>query len=342
MKHLFSILILLLNLNLTAQDTTRIYLDAEFSKIKAKKASYVQKLWAGPQGLWHSEIRDVFGTLKEKGFYTLENKNYVKHGAFEAYDFYGALHETGNYVDDVRVGTWITYYRTGEKESFGVYNTQGKKDSTWIWRHENGKLLTQGKFVNGHKVGEWRSFYEDGDKNAIKLFNEEGELDGAYMSFGTLGFPYDKGSYQNGNKIGEWNYYFNSGEACGKVTYENNEPVKSTYWDENGMEVNLKKKVVNHYPSFVGGDKKMYAFLGKQMRYPPTAQDNNIQGRVYVSFVVEKNGKISDIRILKSPHPELSKETLRVVRKMPRWEPGIDQNRKVRVRFNLPIVFKLQ
>ncbi len=100
--------------------------------------------------------------------------------------------------------------------------------------------------------------------------------------------------------------------------------------------------IVETNPSFPGGDAKMYAYLGKNMNYPNIAQDNNIQGRVYVSFVVEKNGKITDVRVLRGIGGGCDEEAIRVVKSMPTWSPGKQRGKAVRVRFNLPIVFKLQ
>ena len=100
--------------------------------------------------------------------------------------------------------------------------------------------------------------------------------------------------------------------------------------------------IVETNPSFPGGDKKMYQYLGKNMKYPPIAQDNNIQGRVYVSFVVEKNGAITDVRVLRGIGGGCDEEAIRVVKSMPSWSPGKQRGKAVRVRFNLPIVFKLQ
>ncbi|UTW68146.1 energy transducer TonB [bacterium SCSIO 12643] len=100
--------------------------------------------------------------------------------------------------------------------------------------------------------------------------------------------------------------------------------------------------IVETNPSFPGGEAKMYEFLGKNMKYPPIARDNNIQGRVYVSFVVEKNGAITDVRVLRGIGGGCDEEAIRVVKSMPKWSAGKQRGKPVRVRFNLPIVFKLQ
>lgn len=99
--------------------------------------------------------------------------------------------------------------------------------------------------------------------------------------------------------------------------------------------------VVETQPSFPGGPAKMYEYLGKKMKYPSIAKDNNIQGRVYVSFVVEKDGSITDVKVLRGIGGGCDEEAIRVVKGMPSWSAGKQRGKAVRVRFNLPIVFKL-
>ena len=83
-------------------------------------------------------------------------------------------------------------------------------------------------------------------------------------------------------------------------------------------------------------------YLSKNIRYPEQAKKENIQGRVYVTFVVEKDGSITNAKVLRSIGGGCDEEALRVVNAMPKWEPGKLQGTPVRVQFNLPIVFKLQ
>ena len=77
------------------------------------------------------------------------------------------------------------------------------------------------------------------------------------------------------------------------------------------------------------------------MKYPSICQELGIHGRVYASFVVEKDGSITDIKIMRSPHPDLSRETIRMLKIMPRWVPGKLNGKPVRVKFSVPILFRL-
>lgn len=100
--------------------------------------------------------------------------------------------------------------------------------------------------------------------------------------------------------------------------------------------------VVEQMPSFPGGQRGLMAFLSSHVVYPTIAQENGVEGRVVVGFVVEKNGSISKINIEHSVDPSLDKEAMRVVRAMPRWTPGKHNGEYVRVKYTVPIVFRLE
>lgn len=101
-------------------------------------------------------------------------------------------------------------------------------------------------------------------------------------------------------------------------------------------------QVVEKMPEFPGGAAELMKWLNKNMKYPSIAQDNGIQGRVIVQFVVNKDGSIVDPVVMKSVDPYLDKEALRVVKMMPKWSPGEQRGKPVRVKFTLPVTFRLQ
>ena len=115
-----------------------------------------------------------------------------------------------------------------------------------------------------------------------------------------------------------------------------NEPVKPK------VEENKVFEYVEQMPSFPGGTGALMQYLSKNIKYPPFAEENNIQGRVICTFVVERDGSVSDIRIAKSVDPSLDKEAVRVVSAMPRWIPGRQNGQNVRVKYTLPVTFRLQ
>ena len=104
---------------------------------------------------------------------------------------------------------------------------------------------------------------------------------------------------------------------------------------------NMVFDVVEVMPQFPGGQIAMMKYIMENMKYPKQAMKEGIQGRVTVRFIVEKDGSISDVKPILSVHPLLNKEAVRVVESMPKWTPGKQNGKPVRVRFNLPVMFKL-
>ena len=100
--------------------------------------------------------------------------------------------------------------------------------------------------------------------------------------------------------------------------------------------------VVEEMPSFPGGNGALMSYLNSNVKYPVVAQENGVQGRVIISFVVERDGSISDVKVARSVDPSLDREAQRVVKSMPRWTPGKQNGQTVRVKYTVPVVFRLQ
>ena len=99
--------------------------------------------------------------------------------------------------------------------------------------------------------------------------------------------------------------------------------------------------IVEQMPSFPGGLAELMKWLDSHVRYPTAAIRDGIQGRVFVSFIVEPDGSISNVKLVRSVDVNLDREALRVVSEMPNWTPGKQGGNKVRVRYSLPIAFRL-
>jgi protein TonB len=100
--------------------------------------------------------------------------------------------------------------------------------------------------------------------------------------------------------------------------------------------------IVEEMPSFPGGEAELFKYLGKNIQYPQMARDASIQGVVYVTFVVDKDGKIKDVKVLRGIGGGCDEEAVRVVKNMPTWKPGKQRGKPVSVQYNLPIRFTLR
>ena len=118
---------------------------------------------------------------------------------------------------------------------------------------------------------------------------------------------------------------------------------KEVVVDEKPKEEETKVfDVVEQMPSFPGGDAELMKFLSSHIKYPVVAEENGIQGRVIATFVVERDGSISDVKVVKSVDPSLDKEAIRVLKSMPKWIPGKQNGSAVRVKYTVPVTFRLQ
>ena len=101
-------------------------------------------------------------------------------------------------------------------------------------------------------------------------------------------------------------------------------------------------QIVEEMPSFPGGDQKMMEYVAKNIKYPQIARETGVQGKVFVNFVVEPDGSVSNVKILRGIGGGCDEEAMRVVKSMPKWKPGKQRGRAVRVSYILPVNFKLQ
>lgn len=115
-------------------------------------------------------------------------------------------------------------------------------------------------------------------------------------------------------------------------------PKQAAIVEDNTVYENIS---IEAQPAFPGGMDKFYAYLRKSVKYPPVAAENNIQGKVFLSFVVEKNGELTDIKVDRKLGGGTDEEAIRVLKASPRWTPGIQNGNPVRVKYNIPISFAL-
>lgn len=133
--------------------------------------------------------------------------------------------------------------------------------------------------------------------------------------------------------------------ANGEAVEQEEIPFEASNVDESApLDANTDEvfKVVEVDPEFPGGEEALYKYLAENIKYPVMAKNNKVEGRVYITFVIDKDGTVSDAKVLRSVNEELDAEALRVINAMPKWKPGMQRGVPVRVQYNIPISFKLQ
>lgn len=129
-------------------------------------------------------------------------------------------------------------------------------------------------------------------------------------------------------------YLLNDGRERG----ENNRTPQTSSNDEDDVVF----VVVEKMPEFPGGQQAMFKFISDNLKYPTIAQENGIQGRVICQFIVNKDGSISGVEVIRSGgDPSLDKEAIRIIKSMPKWKLGYQRGKPVRVKYTVPINFKL-
>lgn len=127
--------------------------------------------------------------------------------------------------------------------------------------------------------------------------------------------------------------------SLGGVTDISSSAIQALPVDTDNNPLNFQ--VVERLPEYPGGMSAFVQWLTKNLRYPVTAQRRKVEGTVLVAFIVNRDGSITDLKVVKSAAPELDREALRVLRIMPKWKPGEDKGKPCRTYFTIPVVFKL-
>ncbi|MCX7954848.1 MAG: energy transducer TonB [Bacteroidales bacterium] len=110
---------------------------------------------------------------------------------------------------------------------------------------------------------------------------------------------------------------------------------------EEEVEEVINFYVIEEKPEFPGGEAAMMQWIAKNIKYPEIAKENNIQGKVFVQFIIDKDGQVKNVEVVRGVDPVLDREAVRVVSSMPQWKPGKQRGKPVKVQFQLPINFRL-
>ena len=150
----------------------------------------------------------------------------------------------------------------------------------------------------------------------------------------------ESGNYKKGYKAGEWKGYRIDGSNHYTENYTKGVIKNGISWDDEGKQYSYTQLEEPALP--IGGRGKFYQRIGQNLRYPGEARRKGIEGRVFIQFVVNTEGKLTEIAVIKSPHPSLSLEAERILKLEKDWIPGKQKGQNVNQRIILPITFKLQ
>lgn len=246
-------------------------------------------------------------------------------------------------------GQRISFYKNGKKKSMEVYE-KNKRTGTCHYYYENGthRKSVSYKLAIKKNVAKAANAFPSlsGGLDSIVIYQadslghvmvEEGEGH-VIESLPDYGGSVVEGDFKRGYKHGTWVLKSKSGAFSYKEEFKDGvfvsgesekDGVKSTY------------TLIDTPPDFKGGSTAFYAYIMKNVRYASDAQQNNIQGKVFLSYVVDVDGSITNVKVDRGLYPSLDEEAVRVLKGSPRWIPGMKHGFPVEVKYNIPVSFSL-
>lgn len=236
----------------------------------------------------------------------------------------------------------LDYYLSDTLQMSGYYKDRklSVKDGAFVYYYENGQKSEEKTFVDGKTEGFVYHYYENGtlshSVNTIHNLYEGTEL--RYFENGQLS---SEVYYLNDKYEGLCKWYYENGLPSSVETYKADSLISYELYLETGEKDTLTS-TPNVDAEFPGGLTNLKRYLASNIIYPEYALKHNIEGKVYLQFVVGKNGDIANVTIKKSAHILLDQEAVRVVEKMPKWRPAKYHNRTISTVYNLPVTFRLR
>lgn len=263
----------------------------------------------------------------------------VKNGKMISFNKEGILEASVEFVNDVRNGEYAQFFPNGQAAIVGHFENDINHGPIKTY-YENGALNSEGEYDKGRPAGIWKIYTDPS------------------------GFEYMTGGYKDGLPHGEWTVY-QGGNLNRTETYEGGKLVRTKYEapppeeivEERGqrpLKVSIGDKPetnevvqseIMEFPDveaeFIGGMPALQKFIFENIVYPTEAIDLGEQGKVYLSFIVEKDGKLSNVTVEKGVSESLNAEAVRLLESMPNWKPGEAHGKKVRTKCMMPINFVL-
>ena len=237
-----------------------------------------------------------------------------------------------NLYPDVKYeGTYISYYENGNKKKTSTFD-DGKIVGYETTFYPNGQLYNIVQYNTDNK-----SLLKECHDTTGKVLAENGN--GHWIDYKNDSFNkyYTEGEVINGLAEGEWKGRVDDSTIVIR-NCKNGEIISASVLDNSGKTIYAGLDMV---PEFPGGVKGFGKFLAKNIKYPSAARVMGIQGRVIISFVCEKDGTLNDLYLARSIGGGCDEEALRVIKLSPRWKPGIQYGKPVRVVYSVPIAFTL-
>ena len=235
-------------------------------------------------------------------------------------------------------GLFVNYYGNGEKRSVVNYKNGIKNGNDYEY-YTNGRLYSRYVYPeNSNFYGNYLIM-----ANSDSLGNELVTDGNGYYKGYDKKFAYieEEGLVKDGKREGTWKYNFRDSKTTLTEIYNNGILISGIAIDKDGKSSSYNAETQSVIPEFKGGNKEFVKFLQRNIKYPESARSKGIQGRVILNFSVETTGELVNITIGHSVDPALDEEALRVLKMSPKWRPGVQYGKLVKVKYSVPISFAL-
>jgi TonB family protein len=274
-------------------------------------------------------------------------------------DFYRVVLPPDTSVDKTLLGI-NEFYKNGKKKMVGsaiIINRQLLLSGSCIEFYENGKRKSIVNYVDGVPSGDFSQYFpngvlyitgEHGPNGNMSVKESRDSTGNITASDGTgrlikytRGFKkiIEEGPIANGIEEGEWHGSINE-DTVSIYNYKNSIYQNGKTFNKAGQE--YPSNLFFEQPSFPGGEEAFRKFLGINIRYPAVAKENHVQGKVFVSFIVERDGSLSNIRVERGAGSGLDDESMRVINLSPKWIPGNRGGIPLRMEYVIPISYSLE
>jgi TonB family protein len=361
MKQLITLFLITASLLSFSQTS---YLDCSLKKAKKKKVFYVQSTEI-EEGVTETSIRfisdgkllktissnDATGISTETIYWNKGGKRYINNyknnlleGVKTIYYWAGLIKSETNYEKGFKIGIEKVYNFDGSVMTLNT-NTGIKGNRECNDYDYRDSIVTTYKEINYKKLGPVM------ERNFVGILLDScyfvsGKIVGSRIGYYESGKVKYKYQYIDALKEGDQFYYLENGEIEKTEFYSKGDLVSTKVKNEVTLEKDKNYDdvftVVEKMPEYPGGYEKMFEYLGRTIRYPGQARELGAKGKVYVQFIVEKDGSISELDVIRGIGEGCDEVALQAVENMPTWSPGEQRGTPVRVRFILPVNFTLR
>ena len=238
--------------------------------------------------------------------------------------------EEGNYTDtesNKYVGKIIHYYKNGNRQN-EVNFVNGRPFGLSSTYYENGNINEEVEYLDLEELSYKKiNYWDESGKQLIVNGNGFYIMDGNQIE--------EKGQYKNGYKDGKWIFLDKKSGTLNEDLYDNGKFISGFSLVKDGSKKEYFELFVK--PAPMGGMEAFYQYISKNFRIGRIAAKNNIKGKIFLTFVVDKNGNLVEPKIIKSLGYGLDEEAIRIIKKSEKWIPGMQRGINVRVQYSLPI-----